>query len=1015
MKTKILGILAFALAFAFSARGKTIALWPINYDDTVRTASDIRCRIDPANDLSVTSLGKVCEGAQWTYPPNLDLTLPADFTKNAYAISNGTALAKVPVLWSGSAGRHLVRTNDFTVEGWIKFSEMPTSSGWFYIVGAMEGSQNYHRWFFSLREVSSKLVFVFATPQSGDVRSYLADIGESAESLTNGWRHLAISHDANDGNGHEVWNVYLDGTGILTSTQAIPSFAGPPSNLRFDLGGRTSGNNSTPALFDYWRISNTVLTPEQFLCHGGAGTTPSATSTVAYWKLDLNSDGTINVKPSVGSWEMNGFVRTTNQLINTGYGMDSESAFDGFPPNMNMSPAPSLRIANAGSLHSAASGGSNSMLVEGLGTHLTLTNNFTIEGWFKPVRTATHNPLTIQFLALTRMNASGWQFGFKRAGSWRLFIYASDGISECCPDTFLSGDLSDWYDWRHVVLTYTADEGNGTWRCYLDGALAGEAENQIAPGASATYGEQFALCGRPGSTNRSFQGKVDYVRVTERVLLPAQFLVTENGTAATDVLALWPLNTTDGAYFDGRDCMGNYNYAQDVTTEYRARPSDSAPAISNPDTSPEFVGDPSSLNGSVRFYDTTASETGARATLGTFDPAALNLINTATNMTVECYIRRNGTTGTSWEHIFASHQLLTPTGASGQWFGLCYKAGTGFYIVDKFWSDATDQPFAGTDGLADDGAWHHLALTRTFGDDTVAYTLFFDGTEVANINREVTRARKGTCIYIGGRTSSANSFRGAISSLRFSNKVLAPSEFLNASGNAHGKDALALWPLDSINGALDVSSLTNSFFSFQKLTSAAGSPTQVASTVLKGKTLPDSIQNAGSVLLSDGELSARNLGAWMPPSGSGTVEGWIKWDGTDGVVAGIFENGCGWKLFVENGALKLYGTANSYSTPYVDGTLLADVSSFAGQWTHIALVYDNGCIPNVWRLYVDRSLSGTLENLWMPSAESNSHLPDFRLGGTISGNFDMWRISHGTLASDEFLSLPPGGLVISVR
>ena len=232
-KQKI-GILVIILGVALSSVGKTVALWPINYDDEIRQANDLRCRIDPANDLTL-SQGKICPGAPWTHPPNPDTTLPAEFTKNAYAISNDTALVNKPVLTSSVAGRHCVRTNDFTVEGWIRFLATPTSSGWYYVLGAMEGSDYNHRWFLSLRMNNSRLVWVFATPQNGDSNKYLSDIGEDEISTTNGWRHIAVSHDADNGAGKEVWKVYLDGTRIIYVEQAIPTFAGNPTNNRFDL------------------------------------------------------------------------------------------------------------------------------------------------------------------------------------------------------------------------------------------------------------------------------------------------------------------------------------------------------------------------------------------------------------------------------------------------------------------------------------------------------------------------------------------------------------------------------------------------------------------------------------------------------------------------------------------------------------------------------------------------------------------------------------------------------------
>ena len=1016
MSNQKIGILVTVLGVALSSVGRTVALWPVNYDDEIRQANDLRCRIDPANDLTL-SQGKICPGTPWTYPPNPDTTLPTDFTKNAYAVSNDTALAKKPVLTSSVAGRYCVRTNDFTVEGWIRLLSTPTSSGWYYVLGAMESSSYDHRWFLSLRMNNSRLAWYFATPQKGDSIKYLSDIGEDEISTTNGWRHIAVSHDADNGAGKEVWKVYLDGTRILYVEQAIPTFAGNPTNGRFDLGGRTSGNNSTPALFDYWRISDTVLTPDQFLNHGGDGTVDADGSTVAYWKLDRQSDGTINPVSSVGGWEMNGLFRKTSSFVKTSHGMDMESAFAGMPPNMSMSPAPTLQLANSGSLRPFARTACECLVTTNIGCYLTLTNNFTLEGWFKPLRETRYGLTDIQFLALTRQNPgapnnSGWQFGYKYAGGvWRLFIYTEDDQGCCLPDAFLSEAIPDWYMWRHVALVYSAEEGNGTWRCYLDGEKVGEVQNKVRPSKTGVYGTSLSLGSRPGNNDREFQGKIDYVRVSGTTLQLSQFLRAENGSAATDVLALWPLNTSDGAYFDGRDCMGMYDLTVDVASNLRAQPFADAPVITNPDMTPSFAGDAATVNGSVRFYDSTATLKGDRASMGTFDPATLDLINTATNMTVECYVCRNGTSGTSWEHVFAAYQTLTPT-SNGDWFGLAYKAGTGFYVVDKLWGSADDQAFSETGGLADDGTWHHLALTRTFGQDTVDYEFFFDGQSKGVITRSVDRSKKGSCFVAGGRANSANSFRGAMSSLRFSNKILTPSEFLNATGTRSSHEALAFWPLDYVGGALNVGSLTNSFFGFQSVAGAAGTAEQAYPYVLAGTTR---MENQGAVTLAGGGLSARNCGAWMAPAQSGTVEGWFKWGGADGVVVGAMYGTSGWTLSCNAGALVLYGKGNTWNTPYISGTILDDFSGYEGKWVHLALVYDNGGGRGIWSLYLDNVLVGSLENLWMPPGDVNGHLPDFQLGGTMTGVFDLWRVSRGALSPEELLANPPSGLSIIFR
>ena len=75
-------------------------------------------------------------------------------------------------------------------------------------------------------------------------------------------------------------------------------------------------------------------------------------------------------------------------------------------------------------------------------------------------------------------------------------------------------------------------------------------------------------------------GKLDCWRASKSALQPVQFMCTTNGTAATDVLAIWPMNAQNGIYIDGTDvATGAYTFEEPLGLQYMATACDGAPEV----------------------------------------------------------------------------------------------------------------------------------------------------------------------------------------------------------------------------------------------------------------------------------------------------------------------------------------------------------------------------------------------------------------------------------------------------
>jgi len=661
-----------------------------------------------------------------------------------------------------------------------------------------------------------------------------------------------------------------------------------------------------------------------------------------------------------------------------------------------------------------------------LGYQLEITNSFTVEGWICP-RRSDYNA-AVQYIANTRISTKGWAFALKKLNddTLKLVIFAEDDGGVQMFDAPISGDLTEWADtWKHVALVYDATAGSlsqGVWNCYLDGIQQGSVTNgHVVSGDSAS--QYFHLGGRVG-TDYTFSGFMDCWRASKAALTPSQFMnATNSPAAATDVLALWPLNSSNGIYLDATDVVGTFSFNTPVASTYKvtANTDQAVTNMPNPETSTTFKGNPALNPGSIIFN--TPAETASKAYLSSTDINLRNILCLTNSFTFEGWFYRTKNPG-NWQILFATGSAPSFT-SGGMTINMTYRSNG--YVLFVSPSGINDVAFSGTTDDLTLNVWRHMALVYDVSAGNGTWSLYINGILQGTIENSSVPARTtASCVYVGGRPWSANSFYGAMDAVRLTRGVLSTNEFLNFAvppPTPVAPHTVAYWKLDSDGTTLDASSQVEPRYSF--ITDSfipTGTTDQFKPLVPTPDTTPgfigDPKANAGSAAFSSDYLRIQNLGNRVELDNAFTVEGWMKWNNDAATevqtIAGTrFDTDYGWRLTLEKSgstaAFRIFCQTPTQSQ-VLDSVLDFDASILADDWHHLALTYtpllnDNG----TWELFVDGSSVGTAVNRFYTTVLQQSHW--FMLGGTsggaegFDGLLDCWRITDGTLTPDQFMYL----------
>ena len=298
-----------------TASAKTVALWPIEWNEGTY-CGDFRCRIDPANDFTASSVTADKLSVPGTeLPPNPCADVAEEFACNYSSyLAKDDASQKQPHYTSTGAARYVTTTNDFTVEFWFRLDKMPGNGKWFMLAGYNTHNNvnvDSERWFVSLRQNGSgnfywNLAGHYLTNGS-DVNSATLPGDDFIKAYSNSWHHAALAFRHNVG-GMSVAKLYVDSEVMVDTTsksiapdERRPDGAKPPQVFGVTMrklpralskstaGFAASGTGAT----DDFRVSrnDTSFQPVAF---------PSVVATRVCQAAVFQSGGTVGSLPSSG-------------------------------------------------------------------------------------------------------------------------------------------------------------------------------------------------------------------------------------------------------------------------------------------------------------------------------------------------------------------------------------------------------------------------------------------------------------------------------------------------------------------------------------------------------------------------------------------------------------------------------------------------------------------------------------------------------------------------------------------
>ena len=1040
------GAVAFGLIGGADAR--TVALWPMEYN-AFNPDNGGRCAVDAANDLTVANVNGHVEavewGPGWNLPPNPDATEGLRFQPvnrtSVHSASGQKSVFANPTF----AERYLKPSQAFTLEGWMKMESLPKD--YFWVIATAFGSGDNNRFLFTLRNNNGGCTKV-THPDAKDWVSFQVWSGRPAigecvlwkpegddlDNLLSKWHHFALTHNPANADGNAEWRFYWDGELKGTKVCDGPGTDATVTDTSFTLNGRLQGS-SLPGYLDYCRVSDVALEADELLCAGGQGTiipkpVDKEANTLVYWPFGRTPDGGIDGSPAVGSaFLVGGAVdgRTSsqsrmNRLVFSG---SSDCAFTGPVPNAATTLKP--QSGNAGSLHSTRRVDGTVVEIKDLGLQTTLTNDFTVEGWYKYERRDTDVLGSWHYLC-GAMDTTGWKLqAYIRPDDGKQyysFHVQENGTYIHSVGSVNLGPLDDGV-WTHVAITYDADghEGDGfrsgLWKFYKNGVFSGELYNTKAIDPGRAMPSAFYLGGGTLNDATHALGKFDSWRVSKATLAPEQFLCANGAGArdATNVVAFWPLDAKQGLYVDGTDLTGNYTFESARDDKFCAK------AVE--DTPPQADLDPA--NGSVGL----GGDGGTASYFQCFDPDVLSLFSTDSwtfETWMKCTDNSKGWMIVFWPNGNSISKSTNPSGC----ISLTYrpKESGGFVIWNNTMvSGTSDAVFRGTDGQAIklvQNEWTHVALEFEKLGSNGQWSLFTNGVLAATITGAFGSYPYISNVLFGSRPAAPQTFYGRMAGMRLSKTALDPKDFLCNRTVDDAKATRAFWPLDYENGKLDLDSRIRCDQALAA-TGVSGTDARARGCVPRPDVSPDyrgsRKANRGSVELAAngniaGEVAEDYVGAKF------TVEGWFKWANAAGATCETLAgnlgaaSGGGWKLMVDSivspAKFRIFARGPVQATPFVDGRFAADVE--AGVWHHLALSYDPTKSFGTWSLMIDGQAAGTVVNEWRPSV----FVPGanvFRLGSGTAfvGGLDMWRLSVGVLGPDEILWAEPAGTLLLLR
>ena len=418
----------------------------------------------------------------------------------------------------------------WTLEGWAKYDATTGSPSWTHcgdlFVLATDISQSSCPYRLA---VWNKSGYTGRVPyQTGDPFGTMAETSVPAlpQLTAKKWYHVAVEHSYfMDESGAEPvkmsrMSYYLDGVLHTNIDLVAKSTASTIKYLVF--GSNMNGSHGWPGFVNSWRLSRGQLDPSEFLCAAAETPVPPETEkkALAYWPLDRNEDGSLNIETKAG---VPGYALSVADSVSATNGdiVASTARARGRVPNKSVP----FDRANIGSL---ATDGAY-LRADYLGARLDLNAAWTVEGWIRPDATAA-GTRTIAGTYVETLSPYGWKLMMTPGAAEPAFSLRAQpaGCTPMAEGTFVraANSTAAWVDggWNHLALEFDPNEGCGTWTLYLNGQAYGSIENSWRNLTLKAKGTFFQFGTYQDDATPSFFGGYDIWRVSTGLLTPEEML-----------------------------------------------------------------------------------------------------------------------------------------------------------------------------------------------------------------------------------------------------------------------------------------------------------------------------------------------------------------------------------------------------------------------------------------------------------------------------------------------------------
>ena len=674
----------------------------------------------------------------------------------------------------------LYGTSALTVEAFVC-----STGGVFNTFGPIVGSLGGTSWTserFAIYMESSGTVAVRLTAGGSTDVWYSGNSGGGKYKLNDGaWHHVAFTYD---GEKVRIYVDYVldkksdDSDRVYGKTGTIPTYSSDNATWigGYAYGSAESGGRKFPGVIDEVRVTNAVLTPDQFLRMLPLDMDPDEIARVSFTpdeygvllKRDYADIGDA-LRPNCQD------IAVFRKVSDAGSSVYDTETKDG--AIMAANSETDIWFDDVASFYQETNGVGKanyvqmpyiSKLIRG---NDGATASYTVEMFYKTRNTVRGTTSNRQ--VLMKFGGDGYFNVLFDAVSSKL-LYVSNTGGEAHYDA--ASENADDGKWHHVAVV--VDGAAGSVKFYFDYVLARSRTGTLS---DISTGKSLFFGARDGGT-QCFDGWIDDIRLTRRALTPNEFLTTHPvGTGNASLLALFEQNY-------GFTCASNEAFS--VTGVGEARTGGSAPMFVRESRGTLLL---DGTNGTVR----AANEYSVRLNTSrvVFPPS--HLFETDA-YTVEFWSKFDGIVdengpvdedSVAFDNHIPIMRFVRDDSDTSDWYVFRQKNGNRTIQMSI---GGSSYPKWNLGQSVVDGKWHHYAFTfEPINDGTNTLVRFYydydykgDSSGADVTPPALPRRVVGHRLMLGEGTSAQPNIVGEFDAVRFTKGVLDSSKFLGRAPNA---------------------------------------------------------------------------------------------------------------------------------------------------------------------------------------------------------------------------------------